>query len=263
MDMRPASRRRRVRSGRASAQPSAWPSVSASQCALRRRHRRSLHLCHRGRRLPDGRDQPRGDRSRRPFAGSASSSCSGTTITSPSTAPTGSRPRPIRVLRFEASGWHVQNVDGHDRGAIAAGLAAGKTSGSSVDDRLLHGHRLGAHAERGTAGSARRAIRATTGRPAHARRSARLAAGRGSGRPCSRAGAPPARGALAPAAAGWRSWGLTEQAGGVQRRVMQATSPQAFVGLACSAKLVAERPPLATRILRHRPRRDHRRDAGG
>ena len=34
---------------------------AAPQCAARREHRRSLHLCHRRRRLPDGGHQPRGD----------------------------------------------------------------------------------------------------------------------------------------------------------------------------------------------------------
>ena len=60
------------------------------------------------------------------ICGLASSSCSGTTITSRSTGRQASRPRPIRSLRFEASGWHVQKIDGHDFAAVAAALNAAK-----------------------------------------------------------------------------------------------------------------------------------------
>ena len=58
--------------------------------------------------------------------------------------------------RFRVSGWHVQEVDGHDPEAVVGRDPAGEVGPAAVDDRLPHRHRprhpgRGRHARRPTA----------------------------------------------------------------------------------------------------------------
>ena len=78
---------------------------------------------HRQRRRPDGGHQRRGVRLWPGTWGSATWSCSTTTIGSRSRArPTWPSPRTSAARRYESYGWQAQRVDGHDHDAIAAAI---------------------------------------------------------------------------------------------------------------------------------------------
>jgi transketolase len=57
------------------------------------------------------------------------------------------------ALRFEAYGWHVQEIDGHDRAAVAGAIAAGE--GPPQHHHLPHPHRQGQPQEARHRGRAR------------------------------------------------------------------------------------------------------------
>ncbi len=68
-------------------------------------------------------------------------------------------------LRYEAYGWHVQRVDGHDHEAIAAAIeGAIAEEGAPVAHRLQDPHRLRRPDEAGHRGVARLAPRGGGGR---------------------------------------------------------------------------------------------------
>jgi transketolase len=48
----------------------------------------------------------------------------------------------LEIERFRASGWHVQEIDGHDTDAIRDAISAARAEGQAVHDRLQDHHRL-------------------------------------------------------------------------------------------------------------------------
>ena len=98
----------------------------------RRRARRSLHLCDRRRRLPDGRHQPGGDLARRPSRARPADRA----VRRQRHLHRRRRPRcptsDDQLARFAASGWSVRRVDGHDPEAVAQRLPR---SGRAQDRR--------------------------------------------------------------------------------------------------------------------------------
>jgi transketolase len=108
--------------GRGSPPLSAWRSAKEMMAArFGNEAGRPFHLCDRRRRLPAGRHQPRGDRSRRPSeaekadraVGRQQISIDGATSLSTSMN---------QPMRFKAAGWDVQRVDGHDPEAVAEAI---------------------------------------------------------------------------------------------------------------------------------------------
>ena len=110
---------------------------------LRRRSGRSLHLCHRQRRLPDGRHQPRGH----PLAGHLGLAKLIVLFDDNEhlhRRPDQPRCRPTTTLnRFQAAGWDVRAIDGHDPQQIARRASKrARTTDAPVADRLQDHHRL-------------------------------------------------------------------------------------------------------------------------
>ena len=143
---RPASRRRRGRSARASPTASEWRSRSGSSPSATTGRTTQIVDSLRSTRICSDGDLMEGVSRRRPrsraTSGSARSSTSTTTTTSRSTARRRSRfTTEDKGKRFEAYGWHVQHVgDAEDLDALLAALAAAKAEEERPSLIVLRSH---------------------------------------------------------------------------------------------------------------------------
>ena len=118
-----------------------------------------------------------------------------------------------QAMRFRASGWQVQEVDGHDPDAVAAAIAVARALGPADDDRLPDGDRLWRADQAGRARRARRAARGRRDRGGA--RAARL-------EPCA---VRDSRGCVCRLRQGCRPWGEREGGLGGAARLLPSTAP--------------------------------------
>ena len=145
-----------------------------AQRAARRRHRRSLHLCDRRRRLPDGGHQPGGDLARRPPQARQADRAVRRQLHLHRRADLARRVGRPGASASRPRAGRRRRVDGHDPAAIAAAIEAARRVRQADADRLQDHHRLRRADQAGQGLHPRRAARA----PRRSRARARSSAGR-------------------------------------------------------------------------------------
>ena len=122
---------------------------------VRRRARRPPHLRDLRRRLPDGRDQPRGDLARRPSEAQQADRAVGRQLDHDRRRDRASSVSDDQLERFRAHGWAAERIDGLDHDDVAAAIDRAQTQRPAEPDRLpARIIAFGAPTKAGTAGGA-------------------------------------------------------------------------------------------------------------